>query len=471
MKKVLIILSLFIVSYIQAATLSTSQKIYSPTDGGIKVQFKDIIGKKQNWIAIYPANSDNSWSNVVQWKWTGDKTSGKMEFNTLQNGKYEVRAFYNNSFKLEAKIAFEVKGEDPRAPKLTTSKTQYSITEKITVNFENMLGNKDWIGIYPAESTNAWKNVIDWAWTDDKKNGQLSFDSLAVGNYEIRAFFKNSFRLEQKVAFKINTHTNNPPIVKTLKETYTPSENIIVDFKNMNNQNKDWIGIYPSHSNNDWANVIDWKWTNNKSSGQLTFSKKLPTGKYTVKAFYNNSFKDENHFDFEVKDSVLERAKTCLDGKNNESNQVLCFNEQDEDIVYVIDTTFEEYKVYKVNLAIEGVELTTTIDRAYAQQADAIFVPLANTNLIAIHTFYDLGDPVDTTRFYHQGKDLQLEFTFSGKANTQKIEGKYKTIQHGKKLEITYKQFNHDTNYWQPFKDIYDISNPSNLHLVSHTKI
>ena len=60
----------------------------------------------------------------------------------------------------------------------------------------------------------------------------------------------------------------------------------------MSAQNEDWIAIYPEGSNNDWGNVIDWKWTEDVASGNLTFNA-LPAGSYEVRAFNNNSFHTE----------------------------------------------------------------------------------------------------------------------------------------------------------------------------------
>ena len=69
----------------------------------------------------------------------------------------------------------------------------------------------------------------------------------------------------------------------------------------MTGQNQDWIGIYPQNANNDFNNVVAWKWTNDAKNGNLDFAA-LPVGSYEVRAFYNNSLNVEATSRFKVKD-------------------------------------------------------------------------------------------------------------------------------------------------------------------------
>ena len=64
--------------------------------------------KNDDWIGIYPENTNNDWENVVAWQWTGDTTNGNLDFGALPTGSYEVRAFYNNSFHTETSVKFRV---------------------------------------------------------------------------------------------------------------------------------------------------------------------------------------------------------------------------------------------------------------------------------------------------------------------------------------------------------------------------
>jgi len=83
------------------------------------------------------------------------------------------------------------------------------------------------------------------------------------------------------------------------KDSFQAKENVIINFTNMEAKNQDWIGIYPKESNNDWANVIAWKWTNDVKEGKLDFGP-LAARSYEARAFYNDSLKLEARREFKV---------------------------------------------------------------------------------------------------------------------------------------------------------------------------
>jgi len=184
------------------------------------------------------------------------------------------------------------------AANLNLNKATYTNNEKIIVNFSNMTAkNRDWIGIYPKNSTTAWGNVVAWHWTDDKTNGQVTFDALPTGEYEARAFYNNSGHLEVAKAFSV-TNALAPTIISD-KKTYATNENIVVTFANMTAHNRDWIGIYQKNSSTAWRNVVAWEWTDDITDGEITFDA-LPVGEYEARAFYNNSGHLEAKYAFNV---------------------------------------------------------------------------------------------------------------------------------------------------------------------------
>ena len=85
------------------------------------------------------------------------------------------------------------------------------------------------------------------------------------------------------------TSANATATLDTNKNTYQPTEQIIVNFDNALGDDQDWIGIYPTGSTNDWENVIKWKWTGGQVSGTKNFES-LPIGTYDVRLFFQNSF-------------------------------------------------------------------------------------------------------------------------------------------------------------------------------------
>jgi len=293
----LLLLVLGMKLYANEVTIETDNVTYS-TEESITVHANNMFGDSEDWIAIYPKDSSNDWENVIQWSWTDGFINGSVTFERLPIGEYEVRVFFKNSYNLEAKYAFNVLGLDVS---ISTDKNQYTVDEKISVSFEHMFGNtEDWIAIYPKGTSNDWENVIDWEYTEGVKNGEITFDELPLGQYEVRAFFNNSYTLEAKSLFTI-IDAEDVLSIETDKDEYNVSENIVVNFEYMQGEiNQDWIAIYPKDSDIDGSNILLWAYTDGSVDGSVTLGK-LPMGEYEARAFFNNSYNLEATYTFEVK--------------------------------------------------------------------------------------------------------------------------------------------------------------------------
>ena len=302
MIKKIIIACFLLVNFLQAATINTDKNDYTSNEE-ITVNFTDMTAKNRDWIGIYSAEDANIWANVIQWQWTDDITDGTLTFEAMPTGNYEVRSFYNNSFIPVVTKEFSV-NDAPNNTQITTNKNPYSPNDAIVVNFTDMTAkNKDWIAIYPAESSNAWGNVLQWRWTGDTNDGQINFDALPVGNYDVRAFYNNSFQLVTHQEFSVEANQEAATLTMT-KDVYQINDDIVVDFKNINGSNKDWLAIYPAGSSNAWGNVVAWQWNEDAiTEGRATFDN-LPSGNYEARVFYNNTFNLEASVAFSVKDDA-----------------------------------------------------------------------------------------------------------------------------------------------------------------------
>ena len=300
MIKKVIFFSLLCISLLNAANVTLDKATYTHNED-VVVNFTDMTAKNKDWIAIYPKDSTNEWGNVVAWKWTNDTTEGQVTFNFIPVGEYEVRVFYNNSFTLEVEKAFTVEAGENLAT-VTTDKATYKEDEEIIVTFANMAAkNKDWIGIYPKDSSNEWGNVVAWKWTEDTDNGQVTINPLPVGEYEARVFYNNSTHLEASNEFNVTEEEVivEAPTVDTNQTTYFENEPITITFANMVAKNQDWIAVYPKESTLAWENVVVWEWTEDTADGQVTIDA-LPIGEYEARIFYNNSFLLEASTEFNV---------------------------------------------------------------------------------------------------------------------------------------------------------------------------
>lgn len=180
-----------------------------------------------------------------------------------------------------------------------TDKNIYNNNQQVVVSFSDMTAkNHDWIGIYPAGSTNDWGNQVQWDWTGDKEEGTVTFKALAEGVYEVRLFSNNSFTTEASKQITVDAN-GAVATVTTSKVSYLPEEEISAIFDNMSGDDQDWIAIYPVGSTSDWGNQLDWKWIAGDISGERAFDP-LPAGEYEVRVFFNNSFNMEAKANFTV---------------------------------------------------------------------------------------------------------------------------------------------------------------------------
>ncbi|CAA6823308.1 MAG: No hits [uncultured Sulfurovum sp.] len=476
MKKLLRLTLLFSLQFIHAMTLSSGKTDYSTNDT-INIQFNDMTGLNKDWIGIYPKDSNNDWANVIHWKWTDDKSSGNLVFTSLPQGKYEVRAFYNNSFKTEAIKSFNVAQEGESLPtNIETDKKVYNENEPIQVVASNMLGHhQDWIALYTKESNNEWKNVLQWEWTQGQRNSTIEFDGLRAGEYEVRAFFKNSYQDEARYAFSV---TGATPITLNIDESFLPEERIQVSISGLSKTSKDWVGIYKKNDSVAWENVLQWSWAKGEGERELYNFVALSSGEYEVRVFFNNSFTVQASKSFKVttlanEDSeVLQLAKEQCLNNGSSTRSILCSNEKN--IVYVLtekrDANYDVlYGFYRVSIA-EGNEFVTTIEQrstpSYVDPKTSEWFQekLKDTPLYGTVTQTQEADERGSYSFYFQDKAV-LSFSYWERdGQLTSVE----TSENGTKLTVKYPE-----NIYVDQKNVtkvYDISNPSEPQIISTVK-
>ena len=85
---------------------------------------------------------------------------------------------------------------------VSTQKAVYSPGEKIVVNYSGFPGNaRDWIGVVPASYKD--EQLAQWFLTDGKDSGNMTFDGLPHGDYEVRGFFNNEYVVKVRHRFRI----------------------------------------------------------------------------------------------------------------------------------------------------------------------------------------------------------------------------------------------------------------------------
>jgi hypothetical protein len=205
-------------SPLNPTTVKTNKDTYNENEK-IQVKLKDMLGHPQDWVAIYPKGSNNDWGNIIDWSWTKGKVDTSITFNGLNAGAYDVRAFYKNSFNVEASHSFIVKNAQQKPARIYMH-NYLTTNQNIRVEFRNFSGDEqDWIAIYKKGTSNDWGNVIAWKWTNGAMEGHLTFPKLPEGDYEVRGFFDNSYDLEVKHSFFVKKNPiNHNNLIEKAKE-------------------------------------------------------------------------------------------------------------------------------------------------------------------------------------------------------------------------------------------------------------
>jgi len=93
--------------------------------------------------------------------------------------------------------------------------------------------------------------------------------------------------------------------LKTWKEHYPAGNSVWIKVENKPNNPKDWVGIYSLGTNNDWDNVVQWKWAKDiakgtEDPGEWYEFDKLTDGNYEARFFLNNTYVIESFITFSV---------------------------------------------------------------------------------------------------------------------------------------------------------------------------
>ncbi len=159
----------------------------------IGITLTQMPGNSGDWVGIFAKDSSNAWENALAWKYDGEVVDGTYELDGMQEGEYEVRVFLNNTLNLLSSSSFIVI-EQPIITTIKTNKDSYDNGEKITITFHNMLGNqRDWIGVFKVGDISSFENAYHFDWTYGVASSEIEFSGLQEGEYEVRAFFNNSF--------------------------------------------------------------------------------------------------------------------------------------------------------------------------------------------------------------------------------------------------------------------------------------
>ena len=172
-------------------TISSTVKYQRAIDK-ISVDITDMPGNKYDWVDIFPAGAKSTFANIVKYRYTNGMANGRLDLGTVPAGKYEIRAFYANSWKVRASDTFFV---TPDSPYIRTDKQIYIEPNEVILTLHNMPESEDnWVGVFHSGARSTPENLVVKKYTHDIVTGKLSLGTFKAGYYDIRVFYANSWR-------------------------------------------------------------------------------------------------------------------------------------------------------------------------------------------------------------------------------------------------------------------------------------
>ena len=115
-----------------------------------------------------------------------------------------------------ATVTINVIKKEADEPVLSLSKAEYEEGEQIKVSFSGGPGNaKDWVGIYKEGLTPGDFDSVQYQYLDGKTSGELIFDPLPSGKYEVHLFADDSSEILASTSFSVKEGAvlNTAPVV------------------------------------------------------------------------------------------------------------------------------------------------------------------------------------------------------------------------------------------------------------------
>ncbi|MDB4683970.1 Ig-like domain-containing protein [bacterium] len=142
-------------------------------------------------------------------EWLGGNLtySPKANFNGEDSFTYKANDGEADSNTATVAIKIIKKDVDPISPVLSIklSKASYKSDEKISISFSGGPGNqKDWIAIYKKEEIPGEVTSLRWSYLDGKKSGELVFDELWIGEYNLYLLENDGYNKLASTSFSVD---------------------------------------------------------------------------------------------------------------------------------------------------------------------------------------------------------------------------------------------------------------------------
>ncbi len=258
-----------------------------------------------DWIGIYPAGTKPGNDNPsIDWDYIPD-SSGILTFNTaLDPGMYDAYLLCCDGYDSLAACTFEVMGANIAF--LTPKSNSFAAGSPIEMSFNDPdFAADDWIGIYFEGDDPVLVSSVAWT-TVPSKSGTVTFPgTLSGGSYFAVLFCCGSSETEyaRSDVFTVEAGAMGT-YVKTAASVYPLGAKILVNYRDMDYTDTDWIGIYKKGESPGSADATLWVYAPS-DSGTVEFSDPLDAGDYIVYLLCCDAYNIKAKYSFAVADASV----------------------------------------------------------------------------------------------------------------------------------------------------------------------
>ena len=221
----------FTVAVAAPPIVTTDAWQYAP-NANVTVSYSGLAGSPGDWIGVFAPDAPSE--QFVRFKYTNGDSTGSLIFEGLPNGEYVTRSFNNDTYEIVAQSQVFVIGD------LITTKPNFAPDELIVANFRGLRPHPlNWVGLAPVGTPSS--TFIAYRYVDTS-SGQVTFNGLAEGTYEVRVYLEDSYDISGKATFTVGTPPPPAAVIATNKPSYEVNEPITVNYVVTGNP-LDWVAL------------------------------------------------------------------------------------------------------------------------------------------------------------------------------------------------------------------------------------
>jgi hypothetical protein len=258
----------------------------------------------KDWVGIYPTGTKPGEANPsIDKKYITSKT-GTLEFTTaLFPGIYDAYLLCCDGYDSISACTFEVKDANIAFVTPATLNFEAGTTLEFTYN-DPSFSDGDWIAIYFTGDDPTLVSSVTWSKLVSK-SGKVSFPGvLAGGDYFAVLFCCSSTDNEYARSDIFNIAEGaTGTYIKTASSVYPEFTTILVNYRDSDFTDTDWIGIYHDGEVPGGPQSIVWNYAPG-DSGTMEFNA-LPAGDYVVYLVCCDGYNIKAKYNFKVVDSSV----------------------------------------------------------------------------------------------------------------------------------------------------------------------